>query len=182
MAEDIKDLKTTSSLPGEYPFIRGTRTNNDWAICQEVIVDNLKDANNRANEILGKGITSVSFILNVDKVDFNVLLNNIDITKVQINVTSTKENVLTVATDLVNYIKAQKAEEVFVGTIDFDPYKNALNTGAEISKDTVATALELLKVVESVKKLRIFAVETFILNNAGAYIAQELSYALTGKR
>ena len=27
-AEDIKDLKTTDSLPGEYPYIRGTRTDN----------------------------------------------------------------------------------------------------------------------------------------------------------
>ncbi len=29
-AEDIENLSTTDSLPGEYPFVRGTRTDNDW--------------------------------------------------------------------------------------------------------------------------------------------------------
>lgn len=28
--EDIEDLKTTNSLPGEFPYVRGTRTDNDW--------------------------------------------------------------------------------------------------------------------------------------------------------
>ena len=27
-SEDIADLKTTNSLPGEYPYVRGTRTEN----------------------------------------------------------------------------------------------------------------------------------------------------------
>ena len=33
-AEDIADLKTTNSLPGEYPYVRGTRTANDWLTLQ----------------------------------------------------------------------------------------------------------------------------------------------------
>ncbi len=28
-AEDTADLKTTDTLPGEYPFVRGTRTDNN---------------------------------------------------------------------------------------------------------------------------------------------------------
>lgn len=28
--EDIADLKTTDTLPGQYPYVRGTRDNNNW--------------------------------------------------------------------------------------------------------------------------------------------------------
>ena len=30
--EDIEGLYTIGSLPGEFPFVRGTRDNNDWLI------------------------------------------------------------------------------------------------------------------------------------------------------
>ena len=32
--EDIKGLPTLGSLPGEFPYVRGTRDNNDWLIGQ----------------------------------------------------------------------------------------------------------------------------------------------------
>ena len=35
--DDIKDLKTTNSLPGEFPYVRGTRTDNDWLTRQNII-------------------------------------------------------------------------------------------------------------------------------------------------
>ena len=28
--EDIENLQTLNSLPGEFPYVRGTRTDNDW--------------------------------------------------------------------------------------------------------------------------------------------------------
>ena len=36
-AEDIAGLKTTDSLPGEFPYVRGTRTDNDWFARQDII-------------------------------------------------------------------------------------------------------------------------------------------------
>ena len=35
--EDLKGLKTTVSAPGQFPYVRGTRTNNEWAIRQNNI-------------------------------------------------------------------------------------------------------------------------------------------------
>ncbi len=43
-AENIADFKTTDSLPGEYPYVRGTRTDNDWLIRQEVLAETPKEA------------------------------------------------------------------------------------------------------------------------------------------
>ena len=31
-AEDIADFKTTDTLPGEFPYIRGTKINNEWLV------------------------------------------------------------------------------------------------------------------------------------------------------
>ena len=42
-AEDIENLKTTDSLPGEYPFVRGTRTDNEWFIRQNIVVENVAE-------------------------------------------------------------------------------------------------------------------------------------------
>ena len=35
---DIADLKQTKSLPGEFPYVRGTRHNNDWKVRQNIDV------------------------------------------------------------------------------------------------------------------------------------------------
>ncbi|MBR4722686.1 MAG: methylmalonyl-CoA mutase small subunit, partial [Muribaculaceae bacterium] len=59
--EDSEGLKTTDSLPGEYPFVRGIKTNNDWLVRQEIIADTPEAANAKALEVLDKGITSLCF-------------------------------------------------------------------------------------------------------------------------
>ena len=51
-AENIADFKTTDSLPGEYPYVRGTRTDNDWLIRQEVLAETPKEANEVARDII----------------------------------------------------------------------------------------------------------------------------------
>ena len=37
-AEDIEGLKTTESLPGEFPYVRGTKKDNDWKVRQNIEV------------------------------------------------------------------------------------------------------------------------------------------------
>ena len=56
-AEDIADLKTTDSLPGEFPFVRGTRTDNDWLTRQEILDAEPAAANATARDVLTKGVT-----------------------------------------------------------------------------------------------------------------------------
>ena len=60
-AEDIKDFNTTNSLPGEYPFVRGIKTDNDWLSRQEIIADTPEQANEIARDVLTKGINSLGF-------------------------------------------------------------------------------------------------------------------------
>ena len=60
-AEDIADLKTTDSLPGEFPYVRGTKMNNDWLSRQEIIAETPEQANEKALDVPGKGINSLGF-------------------------------------------------------------------------------------------------------------------------
>ena len=180
-AEDIKDLKTTDSLPGEYPFVRGTKTNNDWYIRQEIEVCCPKAANEIATEVLGKGVTSLGFKLkeDIDAEGLKTLLAGIDLAKVEVNFDCCPNKALQLAKDLVEVVKAAGAADTFSGSIGFDPFRRLLKHGKDFPKDIKALAAEIVKAVADVKNLRVLAVNTDKLCNAGAYIYQELGYALS---
>lgn len=177
-AEDIENLKTTDSLPGEYPYVRGTRTDNDWLTRQEIIAETPAEANAKALEVLGKGVTSLGFkVKNAD--DVAVLLKGIDLAKVEINLCSCVKHAAEVATALVAAVKAAGAESTFKGSIDFNPWKKALKHGVEYPGDIVKEAVDILEIAKDVPGLRVLAVNSVMFNNAGAYIFQELGYALS---
>lgn len=178
IAEDIKDFKTTDSLPGEYPFIRGTRTDNDWAVAQDVVVDDVATANEKAVDLLTKGITKLDFVISDPDTDMTALLKGIDLAKVKVGIKTCPGKAVAIAKGLVAAVKAAGAEADFKGTINFDPFRRALKHGNAFPDDIVALAKELLATVADVKGLKVLAVESNMLCNAGSYIAQELGYAL----
>ncbi len=178
-AEDIADLKTTDSLPGEYPFIRGTRTDNEWLTRQEILSEDPAEANKTAIEVLGKGVNSLGFkVAEPTEATVTALLDGIDLEKVEINFNCCPCKAMNLAEALVNYLKAKGAEKSFHGSIDFNPLRKALRHGAEINAEIVEKAIKLIKTVESVPSLRVLAVDSVLFCDGGAYIFQELGYAL----
>jgi methylmalonyl-CoA mutase len=176
--DDIKDLKAIDSLPGEYPFIRGTRTNNDWAIRQNIDEDNLKDANAKAKAIITKGVTDLGFTVDSD-VDFDILFDGLNISKTQIDLICCPKCALTIAKKLVDYLVKNNAADTFIGSIKFDPFIHQLKHGEAFPQEIKALACDLLKAAKPVKGLRVLSVDSILLNNAGAFIYQELGYALS---
>ncbi len=176
-AEDIENFKTTDSLPGEYPYVRGTRTDNDWLTRQEIIAETPAEANAKAVEVLGKGVTSLGFKVK-EAGDVAALLKGIDLNVVEINFGCCLKKAVAVATELVAAVKAAGAEKSFRGSIDFNPFRKALKHGTEFPGDIAKVSVELLETVKDVPGLRVLAVDSVMLNNAGAYIFQELGYAL----
>ena len=60
--EDLANLKTPDALPGEFPFVRGNKKdNNEWYVRQNIAVEDPKEANAKALDILNKGIDSLGF-------------------------------------------------------------------------------------------------------------------------
>lgn len=176
-AEDIKDFDTTNSLPGEYPYVRGIKTDNEWLSRQEIIADTAEKANEIALDVLGKGINSLGLKVK-DAADIAILLNGIDLSKVEINLVCCPKKAIAVATALVDYIKANKAEATFRGSVAFNPFKKALKHGQPFPGDIAQMGADMVKIAASVEGLRVLSVDSEMLSNAGAYIFQELGYAL----
>ena len=66
--EDVKDLPLMNSLPGEFPYVRGNKADdNTWFVRQNICVSDAKEANAKALDILNKGIDSLGFCVPADK-------------------------------------------------------------------------------------------------------------------
>ena len=178
-AEDIADLKTTDSLPGEFPYVRGTRCDNDWLTRQDIIADTPAEANRIALDVLGKGVTSLGFkVTDATEAEVAQLLEGIDTAKVEINFTCCPRKALELTIALGLYLKGKGTAEQFKGSIDFNPFRKPLKHGKPFPADVAKLAKQIIEAAESMPGLRVLAVDSVMLSNAGAYIYQELGYAL----
>ena len=178
-AEDIASLNTTDSLPGEYPFVRGTRVENDWLTRQEIVAVTAKEANEKALDVLTKGVTSLGFkVKEATSEELQTLLAGIDVAAVELNFSTCIKKAETFATVLAAYLKENGLEAQFRGSIDFNPLKKALKHGVAFNGDAVAIAKNILEAVKDVPALKVLSVNSVMLSNAGSYIFQELGYAM----
>lgn len=182
--EDLKGLKTTASAPGQFPYVRGTRTNNEWAIRQNICAcKNARKANAKAIEVLNKGITSLGFCLNKEKLTYNfikTLLNGVNAEAVAINFSICACAAPKLANILVRYYgRMGYNTKNLIGSINVDPIKNMLLKGKALTREQVATKIaETVKAAKALVNYRVVGVNSVVLNNSGAYAAQELAYAL----
>lgn len=178
-AEDIASLNTTDSLPGEYPFVRGTRVENDWLTRQEIVAETAKEANEKALDVLTKGVTSLGFkVKEATFEELQTLLAGIDVAAVELNFSTCIKKAETFATVLAAYLKENGLEAQFRGSIDFNPLKKALKHGVAFNGDAVEIAKNILEAVKDVPALKVLSVNSVMLSNAGSYIFQELGYAM----
>lgn len=178
--EDLAGLPALDTMPGEFPYLRGTRDNNDWLIRQAVAGATAEEMNHHAALILNKGVESLGIKLcrDMEASDLAIILKGIDLKKVEVNVECCPGNAVAVAAELVKLIKAAGAEEEFRGSIDYNPFKRLLRHGLKFPKNAAEEGKALYETVKDVKGLRCFAVDSYMFNNTGAYISQELGYAL----
>ena len=180
--EDLANLKTPDALPGEFPFVRGNKKDsNEWYVRQNINVDDPVEANKKALDILNKGIDSIGFRFGGDMVSpsfIETLLKDIRLDIVEVSYRTCPRHAVELAEILVKYFEKQGYDkEKIVGGVGFDPIDKMLQKG----KDTTPMLAQLPKLVETLKdypNLRCVMVHSDTLNNAGAYIVQELGYAL----
>ena len=180
--EDLANLKTPDALPGEFPFVRGNKKDsNEWYVRQNIKVDDPVEANKKALDILNKGIDSIGFRFGGDMVSpsfIETLLKDIRLDIVEVSYRTCPRHAVELAEILVKYFEKQGYDkEKIVGGVGFDPIDKMLQKG----KDTTPMLAKLPKLVETLKvypNLRCVMVHSDTLNNAGAYIVQELGYAL----
>ena len=180
--EDLEGLKTTDALPGEFPYLRGTKkNNNEWLVRQEINVECPKEANAKALDILNKGIDSLSFHVKAKELGAEyiaTLLEGICAECVELNFSTCQGHVVELANLLVAYFQGKGYDlSKLQGSINYDYFNKMLAKG-KMKGCMVETAKALIEATAALPKYRVINVNALTLNNAGAYIFQELGYAL----
>jgi methylmalonyl-CoA mutase len=180
--DDVEKLSTPNAMPGEFPFVRGNKKDdNTWYIRQDIVANDAAEANKKALDILNKGIDSLGFYIPGEKVSaafIETLLDQIFCDIVEVNFHTCQRHALELAQILTAYFEKKGYDkEKIVGSIDFDPMKKMVMKGKDTS-EVLATAPQLVEALKDYPQFRCICVNTVALNNAGAYIVQELGYAL----
>lgn len=180
--ENLESLQYLNTLPGEFPFVRGNnKNNNDWLVRQDIYVKDLTEANKKALNILGKGITSLGFYFDccekITKADLAVLLKDICVEAAEINFVCGCEN-----------CNCTEEFTEFVSEGDFDSDKVIASTAIDPIASFVlkgkleAGAFENLKTViektQALKNFRVVGVNGKWFANSGSSIVQELAFSL----
>jgi methylmalonyl-CoA mutase len=182
-AEDIEKFTTTGVNPGGFPYVRGTKANNDWFVRQDLVVKDAKQSNAKALEVLNKGITSLSFKLDSGAISAEFiaeLLNGINAECVELNFQTCIKKSVYLMDLLFDYFTMQQYDMLKLeGSINFDPMNSMQLRGKNLSKEEVTTMAKAI--VLSAARLpfyRVIGVNAISHSNAGAFAAQELGYAL----
>ena len=180
--EDLEGLSTPKVMPAEYPYVRSTRMDNEWLIRQDINVNDPKEANEKALDILNKGITSLGFKLRRDQVNketLAILLKGIMPEAIELNFSCCISVAAQLAGELATYLTEVGADVAQCkGSINFDPFKKQLVKGIS-NPQWEAMCAQLLDAVRPLPQYRVLTVNALNINNAGAYIYQELGYALS---
>ncbi len=145
--EDIADLPAINTMPGEFPYLRGTRDNNDWLVRQAVVGDTPEEINSHAHHILNRGVESLGIRMGKDvkAADLAVVLNGIDLGKVEINIDCCPGCAVEVAKELVRLVNEAGAAENFRGSIGYNPFRRLLRHGLAFPKDAAAEGKALMR-------------------------------------
>ncbi len=185
-AENLADKQHLHGVPGEFPYVRGNETVNNWLIRQDIVVNDLSEANKKALDILGKGVNSLGFIFDCSTVkttdDLRILLKDICLEAAEVNFVCSCRNcdVTEAFTELakagpwnVNNVSA---------SVNNDPLtvlmlKGKFDEGSDVSafdrlKSLVGKGSEL-------PGLRTIGVNGKFFGNSGSSIVQELAFSLS---
>ena len=183
--EDLKKLDYLDTLPGEFPYVRGTKTNNnDWYVRQNIVVKDLKEANKKALDVLMKGVTSLGFVFNEcmepTVADMGILLKDICLESVEINLVA-KCCTCKVAEAFAEYAASGTWEKKnIVASVEYDPFGKYLLHG-KMKKGydhVISQAKSLIEKTSELSEYRVLAVNGKNYGNAGASVVQELAFAL----
>ncbi len=183
-AEDIQGLSTTEATPGKFPYVRGAKADNNWLVRQDIIVKDAAKANAKAKDLMTKGVNA--FYFTIDRDDLNAafiatLLSDIPANKLELNFKTCSTKTVELFDLLFAYFTEKEYNILELhGSINFDPINSILLRGKNYTAEELATMLEAAATASAkLPFYRVVGVNANSLSDAGAYVAQELGYALS---
>lgn len=184
-AEDLQNLKHLDNAPGTFPFVRGTKRDNNWLIRQGYCVhESISKANAQALDGIGKGVESVGFCIDGDKpvlsAEMAQLINGIDVEKIEINFEGCGSASPQIISSFLEVIASKGVNPLKVkASFDVDPLRSLTQKGNFCCESYKQTLVECVKLVKSFPKIKVVNVEAYAFNDAGATIVQELGFAMS---
>ena len=177
--DDLDKIDYLDSNPQEFPYVRGNKSSkNSWFIRQDIDADNPAKANQKAIELLDKGVDSFGFVLvnnsSISTSDIETLLKNLPLDKIEVNFIAGYK-AIEVSKALNEYLSDKKSIN---GSIVFDPIMCLAKTGKFCSTNPMADAIEIVKNSQELTNLRSITVKGSRFENAGSTIVQELGFSL----
>lgn len=184
-SENLEGITYMDNLPGEFPYVRGNKKdNNTWLIRQDIDVKDFEDANKKALDVLNRGADSLGFnidsSLEINKANIETLFNEIHLDCVEINISAAGKNL-----EVVNIIKEIAKDkgvafDALSGSVNVDPIGNiTIKGGLCVTVEEGFNAFaEAVKANVDLPNMRVASVNGRYFNNAGANVVQELAYSL----
>lgn len=182
--ENLEDKNYLNTYPGDFPFVRGNKkSSNNWLVRQDILVKDVKAANEKALDILNKGVDSLGFDLdgkNLTKQELETLLNNIVLDCVELNFEKAHGTI-----ELINNLKQIAADkgiapEKINGAVSIDLLSdfNLRGVFCLSEKEAFDHLKEAIVASKDLPNLKIVAVGGKVFNNAGSSIVEELGFSL----
>lgn len=181
-AEDIEHLPTKDVLPGQFPYVRGTKADNNWLVRQDIAVQgDIQQLNTNIKCVMERGVNSLGlhFVDEcVNAATIQEMLAGINLDKLEINLYARRDLTVQLIEATKEALKALGADLGKVrGSFGFNPFRHTLGAGVRWS-EWVETSVEVLKAAEPLTQFTCLSFQSVDLVNAGAYIYQEIGYAL----
>jgi methylmalonyl-CoA mutase len=179
-SEHLVPLSHMGSLPGEAPFVRGTKSrDNDWDIRQDFEEEDIPSANAQARKAIETGVQAVGLnSLGVEnKSDLAALTEGIDPSRTAIHFIHGKDYP-TLFNHFLEIVEGKQCR----GSLNFDPLGYFLLYGQPYGNlgENMEQAVPLLKAAMAKQPgFRVITVNGQQYHNAGASIVQELAFSLS---
>jgi len=183
-AEDLKNLNHLSYLPAQYPYVRGTKTDNKWLVRQDIDATDPKNANTKVLKALMRGVDSVGFVVDSKKglteAEMDTLLKDVSINSIETNFMAGGAS-LTILPMVVEYVKKHKINTASVkGSVNYDPLRSLTLHGkfCKDKKHAFDTAKEIIEKSSSLPNYKVIGISGSMFHNSGSSIVQELGFSL----
>lgn len=183
-SEDLEKLEMLNTLPGDFPYVRGSKTKgNEWLIRQDIKVTDIAAANEKALDIRMKGVDSFgfsfddNFIPDSDAID--QLLKNIRADVMELNFDSSKPLEVVQAIEILAK-KYNRDLDKIKGSVNFDPLNYySLNGTFQQGKDNDCTLLEdLMNASANLPNFQVLTIDATTYHNSGSGIVSQIAFAL----
>lgn len=181
-ADDIKNTSHIDTLPGHFPYVRGTKIDGyqsqPWRIAQEINISDVNEFNQTLKKNLEHGQTAIY----IGK--YNQLFHNNDKLSQAFDDINLSKFPLFVSTDcdaieVISLIMAHIEPDSIHGCIGYDPLHH-LATEGTLHPQIFNLMADLTQWAEEyAPKLDTIAIHTSAYHNAGANAVQELAIAIT---